>query len=104
VSADHDDLIREAEEKLAEANAEVARLREQLATEQKAEKVRLTAEDGRAEARRRTAQRAGRTEKVEKDAQGNGDADGPADPQPTGLAAGIAEARRRAAARKGGNR
>jgi multidrug efflux pump subunit AcrA (membrane-fusion protein) len=64
VSADHDDLIRDAEEKLAEANAEVARLRAQLAAEQENEKVRLTAEDGRAEARRRVAERAGRVETV----------------------------------------
>ncbi len=91
MSADHDDLIREAEEKLAEANAEVARLRAQLAAEQRAEKRRLTAEDGIAEARRRVAQRAGRTQKPENGAEGSGDADS----QPTGLAAGVAEARAR---------
>jgi hypothetical protein len=88
---DHDYLIREAEEALAEARAEVQRLREQLAAEQKNDKRLTTAAHGIAEARRRVAQRAGRIEKPEKGAEGSGDADS----QPTGAAAGIAAARAR---------
>ncbi len=96
MSADHDDLIRDAEEKLAEANAEVARLRAQLAAEQENEKVRLTAEDGRAEARRRVAERAGRVERVIEGEKGTGDAEGDAAPL-TGTALGPDEAARRRA-------
>ncbi len=84
MTADHDDLIREAEEKLAEANAEVARLRAQLATEQADEQRLLTAEDGRAEARRRHPARFAASTDA-----GTGDAEGQT-PTLTGAAAGVA--------------
>ena len=92
-TADYADLIREAEAALAEARADVERLRAKLAGEQKdAQAHRLTAEDGRNEARRRIAERTGRTGKADSDASapqtaGEGTA--------TGVAAGRAEARPR---------
>ena len=97
---DHAALISAAEARVAEARQEVDRLRAKLAAEQQSDREAaevhlLTAEDGRMEARRRIAERTGRKAET-----GTGSAGGSADQQPTGVAAGIAEARRRGALRR----
>jgi hypothetical protein len=92
VTADRSAAIAAAEATLAVAQDEVARLQAQLADEQAAEPRRMSWEDGVAAARRRHP---GRT-KSERAARGTADTG-----SGSGTAAGIAEARRRAALRGG---
>ena len=94
MTADRSAAIAAAEATLAAAQDEVARLQAQPADEQAAEPRRMSWEDGVAAARRRHP---GRT-KSERAARGTADTDSGSG---SGTAAGIAEARRRAALRGG---